>query len=33
MHIHVRRIPIDKVPEQESEFKSWMHELFIYKDQ
>ena len=32
MHIHVRRIPVQEVPEDETVFKRWMHELFLTKD-
>ncbi|KAI9558282.1 hypothetical protein GHT06_015035 [Daphnia sinensis] len=33
MYIHVRRIPIEDVPEDEAQFKSWMHNLFTVKDE
>jgi hypothetical protein len=33
MYIHVRRIPIKDVPEDEAFFKTWMHNLFIVKDE
>lgn len=33
MYIHVKRIPIEDVPEDEALFKTWMHNLFIVKDE
>jgi len=33
LHIHVRRIPIEDVPEDETLFKKWMHDLFVLKDE
>lgn len=33
MYIHIKRIPIEDVPVEESQFKKWMHELFIGKDE
>jgi len=33
LYIHVRRLPIADVPEDESEFKQWMHQLFLEKDE
>ena len=32
LQIHVRRIPIDDVPADETLFKRWMHDLFLAKD-
>lgn len=33
LHIHIKRIPIKDVPEDEVLFKKWMHDLFIEKDE
>lgn len=32
LQIHIRRIPLSEVPEEETEFKRWMQKLFVEKD-
>lgn len=32
VHIHVRRIPLDKIPEFEKEVSKWLMETFDFKD-
>ncbi|XP_071524725.1 1-acyl-sn-glycerol-3-phosphate acyltransferase epsilon-like isoform X2 [Panulirus ornatus] len=32
VHIHIRRIPMTEVPQQEEELKSWLHNLYLEKD-
>ncbi|XP_077302646.1 1-acyl-sn-glycerol-3-phosphate acyltransferase gamma-like [Arctopsyche grandis] len=31
-HLHIRRIPIEDVPETEAEASKWLHDLYIVKD-
>lgn len=33
MYLHVKRIPIEDVPVEETLFKKWMHDLFVGKDE
>lgn len=30
-HLHIERIPVEKVPEDEAEAATWMHDLFVVK--
>lgn len=32
-HLHVRRYPIDKLPESDDELSVWLHDRFVEKDQ
>lgn len=32
VHIHVRRVPLDKIPESEKEVSKWLMETFDFKD-
>jgi len=33
LHIHIKRISIEDVPQDETDFKLWMHQLFLDKDE
>jgi len=33
LYINVKRIPIEDVPRDETDFKQWMHQLFVDKDE
>lgn len=31
-HLHIERIPVEKVPEDEGEASKWLHDLYVVKD-
>ena len=32
VHIHIRRIPMSEVPQEEDSLRTWLHNLYAEKD-